>query len=49
MSEIKKISNEYKDKCAKPFIYLEKEEPYEYDVIRKRRIPDNVKVYHCVR
>ncbi|GAA5796194.1 hypothetical protein HPULCUR_001563 [Helicostylum pulchrum] len=49
LTEIKNISKNYKDRCAKPSIYLEKEEMYVYDVIRKRRISDNVQTNQCAR
>lgn len=49
LTEIKNISNQYKDRCAKPSIYLEKEDPYAYDVIRKRRIADGVQTVQCAR
>lgn len=49
LADIQKITQEYKDKCAKPAIYLDNEPPYPFDVIRKRRIPNNVETYHCAR
>ncbi|KAK4515332.1 Sulfate permease 2 [Mucor velutinosus] len=49
IADIQKISNEYRDKCAQPSIYLENEPLYTFDVIRKRRLPSHVSTMQCMR
>ncbi|KAI8641915.1 hypothetical protein BD408DRAFT_417331 [Parasitella parasitica] len=49
VADIQKISNEYRDKCAKPSIYLKNESLYRFDVISKRRLPSNIKTIQCMR
>ncbi|EPB91383.1 hypothetical protein HMPREF1544_01704 [Mucor circinelloides 1006PhL] len=49
IADIQKISNQFRDKCAKPSIYLENESLYAFDVIRKRRLPSTVSTVQCMR
>ncbi|CEP13902.1 hypothetical protein [Parasitella parasitica] len=49
LADIQKLSDEYRDKCAKPSIYIGNESLYRFDVIRKRRLPSNVNTIQCMR
>ncbi|CAO3597757.1 unnamed protein product [Absidia cylindrospora] len=50
MDELKKVTAEYRAKCALPAIYLETHKEYPVDVIRKKRItPSEGHVQSCIR
>ncbi|KAI8985468.1 hypothetical protein BDB01DRAFT_788373 [Pilobolus umbonatus] len=49
MNEIQLITQQYKDKCATPAIYLNKGPLYPFDVIQKSPIPQHVLHNTCTR
>lgn len=49
IEKIKSITTEFKERCAKPAIYLDQLPPYNYDVIRKRRLASGFMTRKCIR
>ncbi|KAG2222177.1 hypothetical protein INT45_007194 [Circinella minor] len=50
IDKLRKITNDFAEKCAQPAIYLERDTDDMIDVIQKRRIPSTAKhVWCCVR